>query len=342
VPSQSFPLRALRWGRRFVDGFRPGTRDAPVILMYHRVADPPWDPWGLAIPPARFREQIEVLKRHRTLMSMDAFVAGLAASTLPPRATAITFDDGYADNALVAKPILEELGAPATFFVTTGFVRSGQRFWWDDLAERVLASPAAADFSFAGTAYAWPAQQSLPSDLAGWRVGQPTSDPRRMAYFRLWSTLQRMNEAERDAALDRLSGMLGEHAPLAVDELGRPMSPEIMRAASSELIAIGAHGRSHVPLTALPPPSRREELALARSEIAEWTGRGPPSGLAYPHGDHDTETRGITAEAGYRWAVTSRDARVDPRHYDPLALPRLDPGRRSAAALRLALHAAAR
>ena len=81
--------------------------------MYHRVDDPPWDPWGLAVPPARFREQIAALKKHRVLVSMEDLATGLATGALPPRAAALTFDDGYADNALLAKPILEELEAPA-------------------------------------------------------------------------------------------------------------------------------------------------------------------------------------------------------------------------------------
>ena len=337
----ALPRRAARWGGRLLQGLRKDRRDAPVILMYHRIAVPPWDPWGLAVPPARFREQLEFLKRHRTVVAMDELVAGLASGSLPPRATAITFDDGYADNALVAKPILEELGVPATFFLTTGFVSSGKRFWWDELAAKVLAGPAPAELELAGMTCAWPAQQRLPGDLAAWRVGQETADPRRVAYGSLWSVLQRMTEAEREAALECLARLLGDQLPLAEDELGRPMALEMVRAAPSDLITLGAHGRSHVPLTALPPAARREELSLARSEIAEWTDRTPPCGIAYPHGEQDAETRELAAAAGYRWAVTSRSARVDPRRYDPLALPRLVPGRRSAGAVRLLLCAAA-
>ena len=45
----------------------------------------------------------------------------------------ITFDDGYRDNLLVAKPLLEQHGLPATVFVTTGYVGPGRDFWWDEL-----------------------------------------------------------------------------------------------------------------------------------------------------------------------------------------------------------------
>ncbi|MCH9647226.1 MAG: polysaccharide deacetylase family protein [Deltaproteobacteria bacterium] len=40
----------------------------------------------------------------------------------PPRSVLLTFDDGLANNAENALPILEEAGAPAVFFVATGHV----------------------------------------------------------------------------------------------------------------------------------------------------------------------------------------------------------------------------
>lgn len=53
----------------------------------------------------------------------------------------ITFDDGYADN-LRALPILERLGAKATFFVAPAHIEENRRFWCDAVwsqGERDLA-----------------------------------------------------------------------------------------------------------------------------------------------------------------------------------------------------------
>lgn len=47
---------------------------------------------------------------------------------------AITFDDGYADNAELAAPVLGRLGLSATFFVTTRFVGSNKQAAWDEAA----------------------------------------------------------------------------------------------------------------------------------------------------------------------------------------------------------------
>ena len=337
-------VRRLRRAGDWLRGLRPELRDAPVILLYHRVASPPWDPWGLAIGPDRFREQVMLLARSRTVVSVDRLVEGLATGDLPPRATGLTFDDGYADNARTASPILAELGLPATLFLTTGPILRGEPFWWDELAALVLGGREAADFACdAGSAQVicrWPAQDRLPGDLPAWRVGQGAGgDPRRAAYEALWRALQPLSSAARDDAMAELRDHLGGDAPLAQDSLARPLSTDEARAAQSDLLTLAVHGREHVPLADLDGPLRKEEIAGARDDFAAITGIERPSGMAYPHGSLDDGVRAQIAAAGYRWAVTTRAARINPRSFDPLALPRIDLSRRSGRELLASLQA---
>jgi len=49
----------------------------------------------------------------------------------PPRAFAVTFDDGFENNFSIAASILVEEGVPATFYVTTGFIESNAMSWID-------------------------------------------------------------------------------------------------------------------------------------------------------------------------------------------------------------------
>lgn len=88
--------------------------------------------------PAHFDEQLAELGRERDVMSLAEFETLLAARRLPKRATAITFDDGYACNARVAAPILHAHKHPATFFLTTGAIGSELEFWWDELAKLLV------------------------------------------------------------------------------------------------------------------------------------------------------------------------------------------------------------
>lgn len=67
-----------------------------------------------------FRANLHFLKRNTNVMSLDDFFSG----RLSPEKinTVITFDDGYKSWAADAVPILQELGLPATFFVSSGLV----------------------------------------------------------------------------------------------------------------------------------------------------------------------------------------------------------------------------
>ena len=76
-----------------------------LILTYHRVLDGP-DPmidWGL--DKAGFDAQLGVLAANFNVLRLDEALERLAKQSLPPRAVALTFDDGYADNFTNALPL---------------------------------------------------------------------------------------------------------------------------------------------------------------------------------------------------------------------------------------------
>ncbi len=118
----------------------------PLILMYHRIADDPVDHWRLAVSPARFEQQLDVLRRTRHPLPLTDFVRGLMAGSLPPNAVALTFDDGYVDNLVAGKPRLAAADVPATVFLTTGFVDRPDGFWWDELARLILLENGRSEF----------------------------------------------------------------------------------------------------------------------------------------------------------------------------------------------------
>jgi peptidoglycan/xylan/chitin deacetylase (PgdA/CDA1 family) len=323
------PLAAVRRPlgriRRKIGRVLAGVGEAPAILMYHRVAAPRHDPWALCVTPDRFARQLEALKASRTLLPLDELVELLEASRAPPRATAITFDDGYADNALVAKPLLEQAGVPATIFLTSGFVGADGPFWWDELAGLVLGSERAArvEIEVGGVALAasWPEDNRGKSVNAPWRGWERPRTARQAAFQNLWRALQHMDDTLRSQAMAAVRAGLsdGDAGPSHGD---LPMSAELAAALPSAFITVGGHGRTHTPLPSLPAAAHDDEIAGGRSDLTRLTGRAP-SGFAYPHGRWDGASRAAVARAGYAWAVTSRPALVDPRRYDRYALPRM-------------------
>ena len=133
--------RLRQWQRRSVRSLMRRFVDRGIILLYHRVAEDDADPWGMNVSPARFAEHMETLAGagFGALPLSDA-VRSLNSHRPLDRFVSVTFDDGYADNLTVAKPIMERLGIPATLFVPTTYVDTGQELWWDKL-QRLLLEP---------------------------------------------------------------------------------------------------------------------------------------------------------------------------------------------------------
>ena len=96
------------------------------ILMYHAVAEQPASGNATAYPSrhVRWTSRLAFLVDQGftglTFSDLaDAFETGKA---LPKRPVVLTFDDGYADFAHDAWPILRRYDFPATVFVTTGWI----------------------------------------------------------------------------------------------------------------------------------------------------------------------------------------------------------------------------
>jgi peptidoglycan/xylan/chitin deacetylase (PgdA/CDA1 family) len=310
--------------RRYIRGWFDDRR-APVILMFHRIADPACDPWGLSVAPSRFEAQMRALKACRIPLSTADFVSGLEDGTLPALAVAVTFDDGYIDNVRVAKPILEEIGIPATMFLTTGYLGKQKEFWWDELTRLVLAGRTAVE----GTLVI--ASRSLAVRLPGladaaarpsstWRAWQPPQTPREHVYFEIWNELRVLDEAAREHGLERVRQLFGQR-PASENDL--PMTREDVRQlVMGTHIDIGAHSETHQPLTTLDVRDRRREIQQSRSACETLAGK-PVEGFSYPHGDLDAVTAHLVRESGFRWACSTHPAAVDRVRFDLFNLPRV-------------------
>lgn len=109
------------------------------VLMYHKVdAIVPSDAVGrdLTVSPADFAAQLQWLRAHgiRTLTAAQLTDA-LARGERPERSVVLTFDDGYADAATTALPLLRRYGATASFYVSAGFVGTPRHATWRQLRE---------------------------------------------------------------------------------------------------------------------------------------------------------------------------------------------------------------
>jgi peptidoglycan/xylan/chitin deacetylase (PgdA/CDA1 family) len=258
-----------------------------LVLGWHNV-EPTWFfPAAPGAGRAGLERQLAFLRRVASVVPLGDGLAALAAGRpLPPRAVALTFDDGYRDNLRLAVPILERLGLPATFFLVPGLLSRTTRPWWELVG--------------------WACGRAGPDrvEFEGRTVGLATPAARRKAAATVAELVKRRDRAARDAAVAELvarcqpAGTPGEDALfLDWEEAGR---------LAARGFAIGSHTLHHSILAEEPPAEQASDLELSRRRLQERLGV-PVELLAYPNGtpaDYDRTTIEAAARAGYAGAVT--------------------------------------
>lgn len=294
--------------KRLARGFL-GTAE-PVILMYHRVAEPAVDPWGLAVSPENFAAQMRELRRTRKPVSLDHMVERMHAGTLEAGMVAITFDDAYRDVLDNAKPILEEFDIPATVFVVTGKLGEERGFWWDRLACAVLGGTLPA---------ALPPISFVDMDVRQEIESAFQCGNRDALHMSLWSRIRVLPPDERDAATDEIVTTFGAEAYDAAPVM---TETELAELTEGGLIDLGAHCVTHPSLPSLSAEEQRLEIRQSRERLEALTGT-PIRRLAYPFGDYDERSIEIARDLGFDYAVSVETGPVG----DPAArfrLPRHD------------------
>ena len=308
-------LRRLRGHRR--------RHPQPVILMYHRIAAPAVDPWGLAVHPDRFEAQLAWLAAKRAPLSMPEFVRRLQLGSLPDAAIAVTFDDGYADNLEQAAPRLRAAAVPATVFLAAGAIGQPREFWWDEVARGILSRRDGldADVSVDGRPLrlTFEAMNGADSEADGWRAWQEPRTARQRSYLDLWRMLRDASADARDAALSRFREVTALPPPQQPD---LPMAAgDVARLTRGYGIEVGGHTITHPVLPKLAPHEKRREIGDGKRRCEQLIG-SPIDGFAYPHGALDADCRDAVRDSGFKWACGTAHGFVSTTA-DPFALPRI-------------------
>lgn len=112
--------QAMKWSALAADRLRPPPAGV-VVLIYHRIGTDSGLDVDLPVPD--FAEQAELLAAGGRVRSIDEALDQLSDPTPPAEhPIVITFDDGTADFADQAMPVLARFGLPATLYVATDFV----------------------------------------------------------------------------------------------------------------------------------------------------------------------------------------------------------------------------
>ena len=257
-----------------------------LVLCYHKIDHVRQDWTGIVTTPETFRRQLEYLKDHY-------HIRDIRDDLRQPRKrdVLITFDDGYEDNYTTAAPILEELGIPATFFISTGHLDTDTEDWCNELAWLILEGeeyPPA--FSFGDFLF---------------ETG--TFEQRRTMHRHIEKTLIQAAGAEQNRVLEALRQWAGAEKRRK-RTTHRMLSADQLRAlAANPLVSIGAHTVDHPSLGALCVEEQRREILESKRVIEETIGKAV-SLFAYPFGgigNYTAETIEILENAGFQKAFST-------------------------------------
>jgi len=287
-----------------------GPRGRLTILIFHRVR-PATDSIFEDEPDAQSFEQImRWVKEWFNVLALPEAAERLQRGTLPARALAITFDDGYADNEAVALPILRHLGLPATFFVATGFIGGGV-MWNDAIVDAVREC------------------RGEVLDLSELGLGihaLSSAKRRRAAIDAILAKTMHLPPERRNECVSAIV----EKSGVRIDG-GHMMSAAQIRNLFKEGMTIGAHTVSHPILARLNAADALKEIADSKAQLEEIIGERVDV-FAYPSGrpgrDYTAEHSALVLRCGFRTAVSTAWG-VATVESDPLQLPRFTPWDRS-------------
>jgi peptidoglycan/xylan/chitin deacetylase (PgdA/CDA1 family) len=110
--------------------YRRALEGKAIVVAFHSIT-PSHSDNALRCSVRDFDRYCGFFARHMSTVTLTTLISNVRANRRLAGELSITFDDGYADNAELALPVLSRWRLPATFFVATGFVESELQTPWD-------------------------------------------------------------------------------------------------------------------------------------------------------------------------------------------------------------------
>jgi len=284
---------------------------AAVVLRYHSIQDRP-EQFANTIgcdsihATSIFERHMELIARRFNAVSLDDVALFLQGDkTLPRRAVAITFDDGYKDNIRFAAPILNRFGIPGTFYVLVDAVDRSNAPWYCRLRHAF-----------------WKARNPQWTDPSGVVHDLTDTRARQAAFIDAAGICAKSSAPAREELVQNATRSL-EPEPFP-NESDLMMTWDDARTLAKSGHIVGSHTMTHPNVAQVSAGDARHELADSKLKLETELG-GPVKHFSYPHPALDPQwnesTLQITEELGYATAVTTTvgAVRADAR---PLAIPR--------------------
>jgi peptidoglycan/xylan/chitin deacetylase (PgdA/CDA1 family) len=287
-------------------------RQRLLILCYHGISledEHQWRPF-LYISRQQLERRLEILREgNYAVLPLGDALERLYRNDLPPRAVALTFDDGTYDFFRLAHPLLKHFRFPTTVYLTT---------YYSELQRPV--------FNLICSYMMWKSRGMGRADFTDFGIIEPAKlasyEGRQDALEQLvqWAAAKDLSGEQKDEVAACLAQKLGiDYHKLRKKRVLQLMSREEIQQLAEAGVDFQLHTHRH--RTPLEEELFRREIRDNRAYISRAVG-GVKQHFCYPSGAYRPEFLPWLASEQIVSATTC-DTGLATRHSNPLLLPRL-------------------
>jgi peptidoglycan/xylan/chitin deacetylase (PgdA/CDA1 family) len=268
-------------------------RKGAIVLTFHRVLTDPELQQTASLPGMIVRSGTfsSFLKYASEACEWIDVVHGPEWKSSEKLKLAITFDDGWSDNATAAYPLARQYKAPIVIFIVPEKTGTELPFW----PERTAAA----------------LENELPA-----RDSESNTNYIEQAI----EHLKVLPASEREL---RINEMTAAHSGLHSAAVDRTMTWAQIAELHAGGVRFGSHTSTHEILTTIPVAQAEKEIASSRTLIEQRL-NAHCSLFSYPNGDCSDPVRGLVARTGYKFAFLNQDPGVWTPDCDPFLIPRVN------------------
>jgi peptidoglycan/xylan/chitin deacetylase (PgdA/CDA1 family) len=276
----------LRLARKWVK------RHGAIVLTFHRVLtdselQQTASQGGMIVRNQTFAAFLNYASRHCEFANLEQEPDWKPSGKLK---LAVTFDDGWSDNAESAYPIASQYHVPLVIFIVPEKTGTALPFW----PERTAA---ALD-----------------------RIPSVNRSRRATSIERAIEALKALPATARESRIRQMTGSGALESSAAVD---KTMTWQQIAQLHAHGVKFGSHTSTHEILTMISAAQAEQEIVSSREVIQQKLG-GSCELFSYPNGDCSEEVRELVAQAGYKLAFLNQEPGVWTRDCDPLLIPRVN------------------
>lgn len=282
----------------------------PRVLFYHSVDNiVNQEVEAVAFSIESFEKQVEYLRKHYEIISLDEFYERYNANAFTKREIVLTFDDGYANNLYTVAPILKKYDSPFSVFISTEHIDTGE-FYPTSIARIIILGSQLTSISIPFLNL----EDEVISDL----------NRKREVYKIVSKELKNRPLSEVRIIISELKNNISDTEYILLQKKyksDRPMTWDEVKQLHDMGATIGSHCMYHMICHSNQRKEDIEEQIRGSKDIIETRLGAKCNYFVYPNGDYTNFSNEIVEKAGYKIGFSTDLGSINKKNMR--ALPRI-------------------